>query len=186
MGWIHAGSGGGHKYDDLLRKFYHKGLSDEQKWEQVSRLKDLTDNNLRMMEMIASSFKDDNMEEAIKTYSWYISLEYYIPAIGDNLKDLFKLTHEEVLQLCTPIIERYKAEMKEAEELHNASDNKARESLSSLSLDQLELLREMILWAEDNWCTYIEHPEFQSSGLPELDVNFYQVWDLIKERRKDE
>ena len=182
MGWINAGTGGGYK-DDFLAAA--AGL----RHDRVKALPSIETIRQRTgvggddkAKALALAYKANNFEEALAIFDWLEEVGGFEPSISENFERLCLLSLSDVKELCLPIIEQAKAEEIAAAEMWAAKDKAAKEGLSSLSLDQLNQLREMILWGEDNWCEYTEHPQFKISGLPELDVNFYQVYELIKEK----
>lgn len=183
MGWINAGTGGGYK-DDFLAEAAGLRHDREKALSLIETIRQRTgfggDNKAKAL---ALAYKANNFEEALAIFDWLEDVGGFEPSISENFERLCLLSLSDVKELCLPIIEQAKAEEAAAAEMWAAKDKAAKEGLKNLSLEQLNQLREMILWAEDNWCDYTDHPDFKRSGLPDLEVNFYQVWELIKERR---
>lgn len=181
MGWINAGSGGGYK-DDFLAEA--AGLRHEKgkALELIELIRGKTGAADDKARALALAYKAGNFKEAIAIFDWLTEIDGFEPSIAENFERLCLLSLSDAKELCLPIIEQARAEEEAAADMWAAKGQAAREGLEGLSLAELNQLREMLLWAEENWCEYIDHPKFKGSGLPELDINFYQVYDLIKEK----
>jgi hypothetical protein len=129
---------------------------------------------------LALAYRAGNFEAALDIFDWLEEVDGFEPSISENFERLCLLSLSEAKELCLPIIEQAKEEEEAAADMWAAKDKAAREGLEGLSLEQLNQLREMILWAEDNWCEYTSHPDFPGSGLPDLDINFHQVYEMVK------
>ena len=182
MGWINAGTGGGYK-DDFLAEAAGLRHDREKALSLIKIIRQRTgfggDDRAKAL---ALAYKSGNFEVALEIFDWLEDVDGFEPSISENFERLCLLSLSDVKELCLPIIEQAKAEEKAAAEMWAAKDKAAQEGLKNLSLEQLNQLREMILWGEDNWCDYTDHPDFKNSGLPELNINFHQVYEMVKEK----